>query len=169
MPDDEAEFARFMRGASRRLQRAAWALTGDWALAEDLVQTALVKVWRNWSKVDQAAAYGYARRALVSTFIDWHRRLSATETPAHQFPDVHDHGVQAERAELQIAMTAAIQRLPRRQRAVIVLRYYEDLDVNETAEVMGCSVGTVKSHTARAMKTLRATAVALSAEGARAR
>ena len=152
-PPSDAEYTEFVHATWPSLYRTAYLLVGDHALAEDLVQTALAKTYASWGSVRElAAAPGFARTTLINTAASWFRRKSwrnelATETlpePAHD-PD-HSN---------RPAVIGALRQLPPRQRAVIVLRYYEDLSVARTAEALGCSEGTVKSQTSDALTRLR--------------
>lgn len=142
-----------LRGAS--LWRSAWLLTGDAQRAEDLVQTALAKCWRRWDTIaHDGSVDGYVRRVLVTTYTDWRRRRWNGEVPGAR----HTGGEAAPSADLAVRhdVLTALARLPRGQRAVIVLRFYEDLTEAQTAAALGVTVGTVKSQTARALATLRA-------------
>lgn len=152
-PPSDAEFTEFVHATWPRLYRTAHLLLGEHALAEDLVQTALAKTYGSWSKVRSLdAAPAYARTVLVNTATSWFRRRSwRNEHPTDQLPD---SGYDADPAE-RPAMSAALAQLPPRQRAVIVLRYYEDLSVADTATALGCSPGTVKSQTSEALAKLR--------------
>jgi RNA polymerase sigma-70 factor (sigma-E family) len=153
-------FDDFVATRSRALWRSAWLLTGDAQKAEDLLQTALVKVWRRWPKVAKdGSVEAYARRALVTTYTDWWRRKWIGEVPTDALPESDRKEDSAdERADLAATrhdLVAALARLSRGQRAVVVLRYFEDLTEVETAATLGCSVGTVKSQHSRAMAALR--------------
>ncbi len=148
----EDEFAAYVLARRRRLLRAAWLLTGDWHLAEDLLQTALAKVYLAWSRVEDPDAY--VRRVLVTTHATWWRRKWRTEQLSADLPEVAGHDPHPE-AELRQQVASALRRLPRRQRAVVVLRYFEDLTETETAAALGCSVGTVKSQASRALASMR--------------
>ena len=155
-PDALPTFEGFVASRSRALWRSAWLLTGDEQRAEDLLQTALVKVWRHWGRVARdGSVEGYAKRALVSTYTDWWRRKWRGETPTEVLPESAEESSSTEQAELRHDLLAALATLTRGQRVVVVLRYFEDLTEAETAALMGCSVGTVKSQTAKAMKALR--------------
>jgi RNA polymerase sigma-70 factor (sigma-E family) len=153
-------FDDFVATRSRALWRSAWLLTGDAQKAEDLLQTALVKVWRRWPKVAKdGSVEAYARRALVTTYTDWWRRKWTGEVPTEVLPELDREGDAATEG-LDLAATRhdlveALARLSRGQRAVVVLRYFEDLTEAETASALGCSVGTVKSQHSRAMTALR--------------
>lgn len=151
-----AEFAAFVATRQRQLQRAAWLLTGDWAAAEDLVQSALAKTWRHWRRVRSAEdPDAYVRRIIVNLFANgWRRRwrgeVATDALPETEMPDVADD------LSVRLSVQAALQHLSRRQRAVVVLRYFDDLTEAQTANVLGCAVGTVKSTTGRALERLRA-------------
>jgi RNA polymerase sigma-70 factor (sigma-E family) len=153
--DDRASFSAFVHEASRSLQRTAWLLTGDWATAEDLVQTALAKTWTRWGKVEHGAAHGYVRRVMMTTFLGWRARRWTGELLLGWVPDRPDGRDPFDHVDVRAPLVSALLALPRQQRAVIVLRYFDDLSEQETASALGCSVGTVKSHAARALKALR--------------
>lgn len=151
---DEA-FSSYMAARQASLLRTGYLLTGDRATAEDLVQTAFAKLYLAWDSVrDQGALDGYVRRILVNEHNSlwrrpWRRREHSTDDlPEAPVVDTHDDGVSA-------ALWAHVQTLPPKQRAVIVLRYYEERSEGETAELMGVSVGTVKSQASRALAGLR--------------
>jgi RNA polymerase sigma-70 factor (sigma-E family) len=152
-----AEFAEFAAARSRSLYRAAYLIVGDHAHAEDLVQEALTKTYVAWPRLhDPGNAEAYARKALTTTAITWWRRRSwHTEKPRDDVPDLSE-GDHSDRVSDHDAMWTALQSLPPRQRAAIVLRYYEDLTERETAAAMGCSVGTVKSQVFAGLQKLRA-------------
>ncbi len=147
-------FEEFVASRGRDLWRSAWLLTGDAHKAEDLVQTALLKCWRRWSSIaNDGAVEAYVRRAMVTTYTDWWRRKWRSELPTEVLPDGASTAAYAVE-ERQDAL-AALAGLPRGQRAVLVLRYYDDLTEAQTAEVLGVTVGTVKSQTSRALAALR--------------
>jgi RNA polymerase sigma-70 factor (sigma-E family) len=164
--DDEAAFEAFVAARSADLLRTAVLLTRDRGHAEDLVQTALVKAYRRWSRIEGADPYAYVRRVLVTSAASW-RRLRGTQEivslPAHD-PAGPDH---TEAFAERDRMTEALAALPPRMRAVLVLRYAEDLSEAATAEVLGCSVHTVKSQTVRGLARLR-TVLGAAASGASA-
>jgi len=148
----EAEFADFVEQWSPALLRVAFLLTGDRWLAEDLLQTALLKTSRRWSRIaDHQAAYPYVRRVLVTTYAGWRRRRRVGEVLTDRLPDLAgaDGAIAPGRA------VAALDGLPPRMRAVIVLRYYEDLSEADAAAALGCSVGSVKSQASRGLARLR--------------
>jgi RNA polymerase sigma-70 factor (sigma-E family) len=152
-PSDE-EFSEFVQVAWPGLVRTAYLLLGDRGLAEDLAQTALAKTYAAWPKVrDVQAAPGYARTTLVNTAASWFRRRSwRNELPTESLPEGAANDLDP---SLRPSVVAALGQLPPRQRAVIVLRFYEDLSVADTARALGCSDGTVKSQTSHALAKLR--------------
>jgi RNA polymerase sigma-70 factor (sigma-E family) len=145
-------FEAFVAARSAALLRTAVLLTGDRHLAEDLVQTALARTWPRWSRLDTNPE-AYVRRTLVNTYASWWRRRWNGETPTDALPDrAQPAGADADAAyDLRQALTG----LPRRQRAVVVLRYFDDLTEAQVAAALGCSVGTVKSQTSKALAKLR--------------
>jgi RNA polymerase sigma-70 factor (sigma-E family) len=147
----EAGFADFVEQWSPALLRVAFLLTGDRGLAEDLLQTALLKTSRRWSRIaDQQAAYPYVRRVLVTTSASWRRRRRVGEVLTDRLPEMPTCG-----EAVPGRAVAALERLPPRMRAVIVLRYHEDLSEADTAAALGCSVGSVKSQASRGLARLR--------------
>ncbi|XVQ11171.1 SigE family RNA polymerase sigma factor [Spirillospora sp. CA-255316] len=149
------EFRDYVAARGPALLRAALQLTGDRVEAEDLLQAALAKTYLAWDRIqDRASVDGYVRRAMVNTQISWWRRRKLEIYPTDQLPDqpVDDH---TRRSELHDALGRALDRLPERQRMAVMLRYYEDMPEAEIAEVLGVSVGTVKSTVSRAMAKLR--------------
>ena len=152
---DDLGFREYVATRSRALLRTAYVLTGNVADAEDLVQAALAKTYLAWDRIeDRGALDGYVRRAIVNTHISWWRRRRVEEYPTDEIPDqaVADH---AGASDLQDSMRRAVDRLPQRMRAAVVLRYYEDMTEAEVAEVLGVSLGTVKSTVSRAVAKLR--------------
>ncbi len=145
----QVDFDAFVAAASRRLLATAYLLTGDHGRAEDLLQTALAKTWLAWARVETPEPY--VRRAMVNTYASWWRRRWRGERPTDDLPDQ----VYLEESSDQHDLWVALRRLPRGQRAVLVLRFYEDLTEVETAQVLGCSVGTVKSQSAKGIAKLR--------------
>jgi RNA polymerase sigma-70 factor (sigma-E family) len=153
-PGDPA-FREYVTTRSGSLLRMAYLLTRNRADAEDLVQAALAKTFQAWDRIqDHGAVDGYVRRAMVNTHISWWRRRRVEEYPTDDIPDqpVVDH---ASGTEMQDALRRAIERLPERMRAAVVLRYYEDMSEAEIADVLGVSQGTVKSTVSRAVAKLR--------------
>ena len=150
---DEADFRAFVVARSPALLRTAYLLTHDQGLAEDLLQTALTKTWFAWDRLNDDP-YRYVRRVLVTTSVSWWRRKWSGELPTEELPETPQSSGLDERASGQ-DLWIAIGRLPARQRAVVVLRYYEDLSEAETADLLGCSTGTVKSQCSKALAKLR--------------
>ncbi len=154
LPDDPG-FRDYVTSRSGSLLRMAYLLTRNQADAEDLVQSALAKTYQAWDRIeDRNALDGYVRRAMVNTHISWWRRRRLEEYPTDDIPDraVADH---AGDSELSDALRRALDRLPSRMRAAVVLRYYEDMTEAEVAEALGISQGTVKSTVSRAVAKLR--------------
>ena len=155
-------FLEFVRSRSAALLRSAYLLTGDRHLAEDLVQTALAKTALRWQRIDHRNAEAYARRVLYHEQVDGWRRKRVAEAFPGELPDrVGQLGSESEQTDLKVAVQQALLRLGPRQRAVVVLRFFEDRTERETAEILGCSIGTVKSQAHRALATLRAAAPSL--------
>lgn len=154
----DADFEAYVAARQARLLRTAYLLTGDQHSAEDLVQTALAKLYLAWHRVQQRESLdGYVRRIMVNEHASWWRRAwrhkehSVDEVP-EQPPTAHGHAHQMAERD---ALWTVVQTLPPRQRAAVVLRFYEDMSESETARVLGCSIGNVKSQTSRALRTLR--------------
>jgi RNA polymerase sigma-70 factor (sigma-E family) len=157
MDDD---FRQFVVARLPRLSRVAYLLTGDHHAAEDLLQSALIKVGTRWQRVAAADdPDAYVRRVLYHERVStWRRRVNRSEAPVAEPPEVAAPGDVADDTVRRVVLERALAKLTPRQRAVIVLRYVEDLSEVDTAEVMGCSVGTVKSQTSHAVRRLRALA-----------
>jgi RNA polymerase sigma-70 factor (sigma-E family) len=154
--EDEEEFQGFVRSRWPRLLRTAYLLTGDRHLAEDLTQSALAKTYRFWHRVQRSdSPDAYVRRILVSCDKDRFRKRRVPEHLTDVPPDVMATQDDMARADQRALLAAALARLPRRQRAVVVLRYWEDLSEAEVAQILGCSPGTVKSQAAKALSKLR--------------
>ncbi len=146
------DFDEFVTARSTRLLRTAYLLTRDHALAEDLLQTSLTKAWFAWSRIESDPE-PYVRKILVNTYASWWRRKWNGEQ-AHAEPPEPEPTPGTDPDQQQDLWTA-MGRLPRRQRAVIVLRFVEDLTEAETARLLGVSTGTVKSQTSKALAKLR--------------
>lgn len=152
----DTEFAAWMQARQRKLLRTAYLLTGNVHEAEDLVQTALAKVYLAWDRVSKAQSIdAYARKILINEHTSmwrrlWRQRETVSDTSTYDIPiDSPDYdGVAA-------ALWDSVRSLPERQRAVVVLRYYEQLSEKEAAEALGVTVGTIKSQSSRALDTLR--------------
>ena len=157
MEADVDDFARFVEARERALQRTAWLLTGDWALAEDLVQTALARAWRRWDKISRRDDPEiYVRRVMVNTWSTWRRRRWAGEVASGDLPDQPAPGdVAAEVAARQL-VGHLLGGLTKKQRSVVVLRVFDDLSQDQVAQILDCAVGTVKSTMAQALAKLRA-------------
>ncbi|MEO3780661.1 SigE family RNA polymerase sigma factor [Micromonospora sp. B11E3] len=138
-------FHEFVVHRSPALSRTAYLLTGDHQLAEDLLQSALARTYRHWRRIRGGDPEAYVRRAMYHQQVSWWRRRLPVERlesqPAERPGDDH-----SDATALRLSLTAALRQLTPRQRAVIVLRFYEDLTEAQVAEVLGCSVGTVKRH-----------------------
>ncbi len=154
-PIGDLGFGEYVTARGRSLLRTAYLLTGNLADAEDLVQSALAKTYQAWARIeDRGALDGYVRRAMVNTHISSWRRRRVEEIPTDEIPDqvVADPSGDS---DLQDTLRRAIERLQRRMRAAVVLRYYEDMTEAEVADVLGVSLGTVKSTVSRAVAKLR--------------
>lgn len=145
-------FREYAVGAQPHLRRSAYLLCGDWHTAEDLVQTTFGRLFRSWPKVMRADSVdAYARTVLFRAYLDLRQKdrrtvaLDAAPEPAARPDD----------ADLRLAVRSALDTLPPRARAVVVLRFWEDLTVEQTADALGVSAGTVKSQTSRAIAILR--------------
>jgi RNA polymerase sigma-70 factor (sigma-E family) len=156
--DDDTDFDAFVVGSSGRLLRVAQLLTGDRGRAEDLVQDAYAKAYLRWDKIRADDPWGYVRRCLVNGYTDWWRRRPWREQPTERLPEPAgspDHATgHADRDALLLAMSA----LTRRERAVVVLRFYQDLSEAQIADALDIAPGTVKSTNLRAMRKLRGSA-----------
>ena len=153
---DTAAFAEFVHARSGALFRTAVLMVGEHALAQDLLQEALTKTYVAWPRLRETAnAEAYTRKVLATTVVSWSRRRSWHERPTGMLPEAADHRSAGDDLATRDWLWAELQQLPPRQRAVIVLRYYEDLTEAQTAEVMGCAVGTVKSQASAGLRTLR--------------
>jgi RNA polymerase sigma-70 factor (sigma-E family) len=156
--DREAEFEAFVALRSGELMRVALMLTGDSGHAEDLVQTALLKACRHWGRIAREDPYPYVRRTLVTSAAGWRRQRSTSEIVDLPSPEKgRDAGRpdESDRIAERDELSAALATLPPRMRAVLYLRYGEDLSEAATADALGCSIHTVKSQTARGLARLR--------------
>ncbi|MCU1589602.1 MAG: polymerase sigma-E factor [Frankiales bacterium] len=149
------EFAEFMRGRYPALVRAGSLLVGDTAAGEDLVQAALTKTAMRWDRLaDKGAAEAYTRMIMVRLAARWGQRRWSGEVPTARLPEAAGPD-DADRMATQDALARALRALPYQQRAVVVLRYYQQLSERETADALDCSLGTVKSRANRALEALR--------------
>ncbi len=152
------DFDSWVAARGPAMLRLAYTLTGNRADAEDLLQTALAKTYLAWDRIrERDAVDGYVRRVMVNTQTSWWRRRKVDEHPTDAPPEGPAGRDVTADLDLHDALWTALAGLPRRQRAMVVLRYYEDLSEAETAQVLGVSVGTVKSTTSRALAKLRDT------------
>lgn len=151
----EAEFESFALAQRSALRRYAYYLSGDWSEADDIVQKALAKLFAAWNRIEPAGAGAYARRVVTNVFFS-HRRLAwvRKERTAERLPETAIERPQEE-VDLRLSVGAAMERLTPRERATLVLRFWEQLSVADTAAALGCSAGTVKSQTARGLGKLR--------------
>ncbi|HEY3263455.1 MAG TPA: SigE family RNA polymerase sigma factor [Pseudonocardiaceae bacterium] len=158
---DEQEFAEYFTARRDAVRRTAFLLCGDWHRADDLAQTAFVALHRHWRKVrDRQALDAYVRRTLVRATIDesrrpWRRERFVDAVPEAGTERAPGSDALGEGVATRQALLAGLRRVPPRQRAVLVLRFLEGLDVTGTADVLGCTEGTVKSQTARGLDALR--------------
>lgn len=147
------EYVEFATAAAPRLRRTAFLLCGDWHMAEDLAQTTLTKMYVSWRRISRKeAAFAYASRTLVNTFLADRRSKRAGEVITDAVPEQVRYPASPED---RIVVLAALAVLAPRARAVVVLRYWADLSIEQVADVMGCTTGTVKSQTSRALDKLR--------------
>ncbi|GLZ81041.1 RNA polymerase sigma24 factor [Actinorhabdospora filicis] len=154
--DQEAEFRQYVTARADRLRRFAYLCCGDWHRAEDAVQTAFIKLYGAWHRKNSVNFDRYVRRTITNVLIDegrlaWFRRVRSVGEPPEPPP-----ADGADRKVDRLTIMDALARLPKRQRAVVVLRYWEDHSIEQVAEVLRCSTGTVKSQGARGLRTLRA-------------
>ena len=160
-PDLEESFAAFVRARGEHHLRVATLLTGSRAEAEDLVQASLLRLYRAWPRLDLGSSTpdAFLRTIIVNTRRSWWRSRWRHESPTASVPDRPDPadggGDPADRQALGALVRSALAGLPRRQRAVLVLRYLEDLPEAEVAALLGCSIGSVKTHAHRGLRALR--------------
>lgn len=153
--DVEAGFREFVAARSTAMLRTAYLLTGDWATAEDLLQVSLTKTYLAWKRLGRIdAVEAYARRVLINTSTSWWRRRWHRERPTESVPEMSTPDSTEMHVERD-ALWRLVKTLPPRQRAVLVLRFYEDMSEADTARLLDVSVGTVKSQCARALASLR--------------
>jgi RNA polymerase sigma-70 factor (sigma-E family) len=152
--DDETAFREFVTTAWSALVTTAYFVTGDRGTAEDCVQEALVRTHRRWSRIRHESPHGYVRRAVLNAALSWRRRVRAREVP---FTAAHDRAGPGEAVQELPGddLLEALLALPPRMRAVVVLRYLEDRTEAETAQLLGCSAGTVKSTAHHGLARLR--------------
>lgn len=149
-------YAVFYRAAHAQLCRTAYLLCGDQHRAADLAQDGLIRVYVAWPRLTRnGGEFAYARKAVVSAFLDSQRKRSNHERPGDVSGESGTEADHADSVTERTAVRSALAALPERQRACVVLRYYDDLSVRDTAAALGCTEGTVKSHTSRALENLR--------------
>lgn len=149
--DHDAEFTAWVERTAASLRGTAYLMCGDWHAADDVVQDTLVRVYERWRSIRPEAATSYARRVITTATIDRARRPWRREVSSDVLPE----RVAAAEDETPYDVVGALAQLPPRQRAVLVLRFFDDLDVAETARLLGISTGTVKSTTSRGLDGLR--------------
>lgn len=147
------DFEQFALARSGDLYRQAWAMCGDRHRAEDLVQETLAKVFVKWRRID--TPYAYSQRTLLRTYLSARRRRSSTEQPREHLPETAQVCDPMSESDLRMSLRAALSGLSRLDRAVLVLRYLEDLSVAETAERLELSPGAVKNRSLRALSRVR--------------
>lgn len=152
-PNWESDYADYFAARSVSLRRLAFALSGDWHLADDLVQHTFVQLYRHWRRLDGTTLDAYTRRIVVNAFLSHRRRYHREQVVAEPPPGVL-LGPEAKSVE-EGDIAAALAALPPRQRALVVLRHLEDMSVADAAGLLGIAEGTVKSQTARALDKLR--------------
>ncbi len=158
MSQSDEAFREFVVNESSALLRTAWMLTGDRPLAEDLLQTALARTWPHWARISrEGMPAAYVRTVMVRTYASWTGRRWCGEYPSQELPDRAAEEGAYVAADERDRLARALATLPRRQRAVVVLRYYLDLSEQQAADALGCSVGTVKTQAARGLARLRET------------
>jgi RNA polymerase sigma-70 factor (sigma-E family) len=152
--DRDEAFGAYVAGRAGAMRSTAYLLCGDWHEAEDIVQTAFTKLYLAWYRVARHEVLdAYVRRIVVRTFLDERRRGWRREQATATLPE--EAAVAPGDPEDRIMLLRALAAIPARQRAVLVLRYWEDLDIAATARALGCSTGNVKSQTNRGLRSLR--------------
>jgi RNA polymerase sigma-70 factor (sigma-E family) len=153
----EQQYGDYVAARAPRLVRFAFLLCGDWHRAEDVVQSALVKLYLAWPRLRRVEAIDpYVRRIIVRVLVDHGRLASFRREVVHErLPEPPPAGDGSDAVTDRMALLSALAALPARQRAAVVLRFWEDQSVEQTAEALACSVGNVKSQTARGLQTLR--------------
>lgn len=156
--DGEDAFREFVQARGAALARVAYLLTADRHLAEDLLQSALYKTALRWARIGEDRREAYVRTVLYHEAVSWSRRRRPREIVTERLPDDQHGSDDPDRLDRRIVLRQALGRLTRKQRAVLVLRFYEDLTEAQTAAALGLAVGTVKSQTRHALDRLRALA-----------
>ncbi len=156
MASREEQFTSFAESAGPRLLETGFLLSGDWHTAEDLTQTTLAKVFAAWYRIRNLdSAQAYAKRTLLNTYFVECRRKRRREVLSGDVRELPERVAEQQPAELRLDLTEALATLPPKARAVLVLRYWEDMSIEQVAAHLGCSVGNVKSQSARALDKLR--------------
>ncbi|MFB7612690.1 MULTISPECIES: SigE family RNA polymerase sigma factor [unclassified Kitasatospora] len=154
MGEAPAGYLEFAHAAGGRLFRTACLLTGDWHQAEDLVQETLAKMYRSWRKINHdRPPVAYAHTVLVRTYLAQRRRLSFWERVSDRLDDTAE--ARADQADLRLTLLDGLARLSAADRAVLVLRYWEDRSVEETAQILKIPPTTVRTRSLRALRRLR--------------
>ncbi|MER5639645.1 SigE family RNA polymerase sigma factor [Kitasatospora sp. NPDC002227] len=158
--DEARDFEEFAADATRRLFHVAYLMCGDWHRAQDLVQTALAKMYAVWGRLrqgeDEPTLHAYARKVLLRTYLSQRRLRRETELVVAEPGDyARSAAAGGTSPDLRLTLIAALRELPPRNRAVVVLRYLEDHSTEATAEILGCSVSAVKSLSNRSLGKLR--------------
>ena len=159
----EDDFVAYYQARAGHLRRTAYLLAGDWHLAEDLTQTTFIKLYQKWCRIERHDVLDqYARRVLLRTFLDERRRpwrrehVTGLDGPALDHGTPHEAGTSpGSGTEDRMVLRTALARIPKRRRAVLVLRFWADLSVEQVADILGCSPGTVRSQTSRGLSDLR--------------
>ena len=149
---EDGEFVAFVERSGSRLCETAFWLCRDWGLAQDLTQTTLIKVYLSWRRIKRDDPYWYGKQVLLRTYLDHKRLKSSGEVQTEAVPD---QPAAADAAELRITLLEALGHLSPRDRAIVVLRYWEDHSVQTVAELLGLSPGVVKVQSMRALASLR--------------
>jgi RNA polymerase sigma-70 factor (sigma-E family) len=150
---EDGEFVAFVQRSGDRLCETAFWLCRDWSLAQDLTQTALIKVYLSWRRIKHDDPYRYGKQVLLRTYLDHKRLKSSAEVRTAAVPD---RPAAADATELRITLLDALGQLSPRDRAIVVLRYWEDHSVQTVAELLNLSPGVVKVQSMRALASLRA-------------
>jgi RNA polymerase sigma-70 factor (sigma-E family) len=153
---NESDFTAFAEANVTRLRQTAYLMCRDWHLAQDLTQTTLTKMYVHWNKIARDPAsdpFRYARKVLLNALLDHRRLRSSTELTLDQLPD-RPQGA-ADPSAARLTLLDALAQLPKRDRAIVLLRYWDDLSVADTADILGVSASVVKSQSARAFAVLR--------------
>ncbi|MFE0461496.1 SigE family RNA polymerase sigma factor [Kitasatospora sp. NPDC058965] len=151
---NEAEFTAFAEASATRLRQIAYLMCRDWHLAQDLTQTTLTKMYLAWNRLTRRDAdpFAYARKVLLNSLLDHRRLRSSTEQTVAHFPD---RALPDDPTAVRLTLLDTLALLPPRERAIVLLRYWEDQSVADTAEILGISTAVVKSQSMRALATLR--------------